>query len=118
MIKNDLNELTRITSEIKRVTASLKSLRATKRIIEERMTKFLTERDIDGGKVGDSIILLKEKTTRRNKSKTDLDSELFPILLEKYGIRNPTDFMKDLTKMSKDNVVTNTILVKKSKGAT
>ena len=114
MIKNDLNELTRITSEIKRVTASLKSLRATKRIIEERMTKFLTERDIDGGKVGDSIILLKEKTTRKIKTKEDLDTDLFP-LFEKYDIRNPESFMKELKKISKDSVVTNTIQVRKRK---
>jgi hypothetical protein len=114
MIKSDLNELTRITTEIKRMSASLKSLRATKRIIGERMTKFLSERDIEGGKVGDSIILLKEKTTRKTKSKKDLDTDLYP-LFEKYDIRNPESFMKELNKMSKDNVVTNTIRVKKRK---
>lgn len=114
MIKSDLNELTRITSEIKRMSASLKTLRETKRIIEERMTKFLSERDIDGGKVGDSIILLKEKTTPKKKSKKDLDADLFP-LFEKYDIRNPDLFMKELNSMSKDNVVTNTIRVKKKK---
>ena len=114
MIKNDLNELLRVTNEIKRMAASLKSLRETKRIIEDRMAKFLTDRDFPGGKVGDSIILLKEKTTQKNKKKKDLDTDLFP-LFEKYDIKNPESFMKELKQMSKESVVTNKIRVKKRK---
>ena len=114
MIKDDLNELTRITTEIKRMSASLKSLRGTKKIIESRMTKFLTERDIEGGKIGTSIILLKEKTTTKTKSKKNLDDDL-STLFSKYGISNPEVFMTELKTLSNESIVTNVIKIKQRK---
>lgn len=110
LIKDDLNELTRIDIEIKRVLASLKTLRATKKIIEGRMAKFLKDRDFEGGKVGESVILLKEKTTEKTKSKKEVDDNLASLFL-KYGISNPDVFMEDLKNSTKDNVVHNVIKV-------
>ena len=110
LIKDDLNELTRIDTEIKRVLSSLRSLRSTKKIIEGRMTKFLKDRDFEGGKVGESVILLKEKTTEKTKTKKEVDNNLASLFL-KYGISNPDVFMQDLKNSTKDNVVRNVIKV-------
>jgi len=110
MIKEDFNELTRITNEIKRLSISLRSLRRTKKIVEDRMTKFLKERDFPGGKVGDSVILLQEKTVSKSKTKKDLATDMASFFM-KHNITNPEKFMKELNDTSKDSVIKNVIKI-------
>ena len=114
MIKDDVKELTQINSEIKRLSTTLKGLRSTKKIIEERMAKFLTDRDFDGGKVGNNIILLRERSVKRVKPKKDLDKDLVHLFL-RHNIGNPEAFMKEFNETAKDTVVHSVIKIKKQK---
>ena len=110
LIGDDLNEMNKITAEIKRLSATLKSLKETKKIIQTRMTRFLKERDFEGGKVGNSVILLKEKTVRKAKPKKDLQADL-SVFFSKHGIQNPEAFMKELRETSNDTIVKSVIKI-------
>ena len=102
--KADVMELKNLKIEIKRVSFSLKTLRDREKIINERLTKYLTETKQIGVKYANSAIILEKKTPSAHKKKKIQESDTLDVL-RKYGVSNPEQALKDITKARKGSPI-------------
>jgi len=98
--KADVMELKDLKTEIKRVSFTLKTLRERERKIDERLTKYLTETNQPGVKYANTAIILEQKTPSARKKKKNQESDTLEVL-RKYGVSNPEQALKDITKARK-----------------
>lgn len=111
-VKEDYNRLLNITQELKRIQDRRKELYKTKTILENRITKFLKEKDLPGLKHEGSEIRLQQKNIKKNKPKNEMDSEIAKLLLT-YGIDNSKKFIDEFKSITKDTVVKDVVKLNK-----
>lgn len=97
-IKEDINELKSIKQEIKALSHKTKLLRIRSKVIEKNITKFMSEKKLNGVKDGDTAILLEqtEKKTRNPKSK--INTEIKTLL----GTHIPQDKLNSIIQQLDD----------------
>ena len=94
-IKGDVNELNTLIVEIKRVSAQLKQLKLRKKIVEERVTIFLKEKEQPGVKYQGVAIKLEQKEKRSYKKESHKKEDAIEVL-RKHGVRHPEEALEDL----------------------
>ena len=110
----NLNKLTQLNNEIKRVSLVLKNLRLQKEETESDITKYLQEVNQPGIQYQNLIILNKQYKQQKSKNKDDRNKSMIEVL-ENNGIRNSQDVLKQLIECSKDIVDKSKLQVKEIK---
>lgn len=111
-IKSDVDELQRITSEIRRTAESLKKLREAKKEVEARIAVFLKEKDLPGVKYNQNVIVLKQNSTTRTQPKKFRNVQLLD-LLSQSGVDDPHGLAKRINQIGKEKVTRETISIDK-----
>lgn len=110
----NLNKLTQLNNEIKRVSLLLKNLKLQKDETESEITKYLQEVNQPGIQYQNLIILNKNYKQKKAKSKNERAKSMIEVL-ETNGIRNSDEVLKQLIECSSDTVDKNKLQIKEMK---
>jgi hypothetical protein len=102
-ITGDVNELNNLNLEIKRLNFQLKSLRKNAKDCEQRIVKYLQEKDTSGVRYQGKAIILETKTKINKKTKTERENDLIRVL-SNHGVANPETAVLDIINSYKGNV--------------
>jgi len=94
-IQTDVNELSNILKEMKRLNKTIADLRKRKKTIEDRITSFLQSKEQPGVKYKGMAIIAEDKKKICYKSKKEKEKSGIETL-KKYGIQNPDQILKEL----------------------
>jgi hypothetical protein len=111
-IRADVEELTSINAEIKRISDAMKVLRKKKEILEKNIASFLNEKDLPGVKFNGDIVLLEKKTKQISANKKTREQALVE-LLRKQGLHNPEEIANQIHSLGKEKVTTQKIKINK-----
>lgn len=115
-IKADVQELEILRSEIKMLKRRIKTLRDKEKAAEKRIASFLKSREQPGVKFQGTAIILQEKTKSLHKKPKDKDADTI-LVLERLGISNPQEALKEIIAARKgDTVQSEKLKVQKYKG--
>lgn len=106
-IRADADELQAIDAELKLLSQRRKALLQQKAKVEARMAEYLKAKGQPGVKYNGVAILLEEKTVHTNK-KPQLRDEEARAVLERYGVPNPDQALKEIMEARKGPVQTKT----------
>jgi len=114
-IKGDVIELESIRTEIKRLSASLKTWRAKEKALCEKISNYLNEKDLPGVKFGGVAILNEQKEKRKAKPKGEGISAAMEVL--KRYVPDPEKVLEEMAEAKKgEAVVSSSIKIQKLKG--
>ena len=98
-IRENMNELKSITSEMKKLQAQIKTLKDRKTLVESKLVDYLKtlpdDDETKGIKFRDMTVFLKERKTRQRVKKEDLNQNVYTIL-SNSGVKNPEEVYKKL----------------------
>ena len=94
-IQGKVNELNSIKNELTILSKRGKALRIKKKEIEKEINDYLEAKDQPGLKYQGTAIIRETKTVRKPKKKLDQKYDALDIL-EKYGISNAEEVLKEL----------------------
>ena len=107
----NLNKLTQLNNEIKRVSLLLKNLKLQKDETESEITKYLQEVNQPGIQYQNLIILNKNYKQKKAKTKNERAKSMIEVL-QTNGIRNSDEVLKQLIECSSDTVDKNKLQIK------
>jgi hypothetical protein len=111
-IASYVTELKEISSEVKIRTLELNKLKGRKKTIEEKILKFLEEKDQPGVKYKGVAVIAEEKAKRKPKKKSQKIEDCISVL-RGHNINNPERILKDIFETIKgDEVETKSIRIK------
>ncbi len=94
-IQKDLDELTALNTEIRRLQESIRTYRKQKKTIEDRIIAFLKEQETHGVRYNDQAVLLENKMFRGKKKKAEKVDDVQNVL-RRYGVRTNDALIHDL----------------------
>lgn len=94
-VSGDVNELSLLNNEIKRLSSRLKELRIQKQQCESRIIEYLNEKQQPGVKYKGQALLLENKTKRCNKSKVSREADAINILSQ-YDVPEPEKVLEKI----------------------
>ena len=94
-IRADVQELEFLNSEMKILTRRMKFLRDKKKITESRIADFLKAKEQPGVKFQGTALILEQKDKPQYKKTKDKDADTI-LVLERLGIENPQNALKDI----------------------
>jgi hypothetical protein len=111
-IKADVEELKRIDMEVKRLLFNLRTLRSSKREIENRVKTYLKEKELPGVKHQGFVIRLDQKEKKINKPKDERDQAILQLLAHS-GVPNPREMLSQINNVSKESKSQDKLKMKK-----
>ena len=105
-IKQDLDELQQINTEIARLSKSLRQLRSSKSTIESRISSFLEKEDIPAVKDrsrGVIAVLNKKPHKVFGKPRKERDQEAVQLLME-AGVKNPSELYDRIKNVGRNEI--------------
>jgi len=103
-LKNSVDELKNINSEIKRLKTSLAQLKGRSTVLEKNIIAYLNEKDIPGVKDKDTAVIIENKKKRVNVSRKNTESECLKIL-QSHGIENAEAVLKEISDARKGQCI-------------
>lgn len=94
-IKGDLAELESIRRELKSLSQRRKQLREREKLTEDRIQQYIRSKGQPGLKYNGVAVLLEDKEKRKSKKPKDRDKDATEVL-ERYGIRDAENVLKEL----------------------
>jgi hypothetical protein len=94
-IRSDVIELQTLQGEMKSLRARIKILREKEKTVMERISAFLKSRDQPGLKFNGTAVVLEQKEKATPKKQKDKDADTL-LVLERLGIRNPEEALKEI----------------------
>lgn len=94
-IKSDVNELSHINVEIKRLSGQLRNLRQKAKDVEERIIAYLKEREQPGVKYQGTAIVLENKPKRMPKKVKDRHESAISVL-RNCEVDDPESVLKQI----------------------
>ena len=114
-IKETINELDKLKTEIKRNNSLNRALRQRSKILEEQISSYLETKAPSGVKWGDRSIVLQTSERRPVKSKSAKQRDVLSVL-EELGINDPHKVYGRIVDAQKgDSVEHKKLLIKKIK---
>lgn len=109
--KQDLEELHAITIEIKRLSESLRKLRASKQVVEQRLSEYLRKEEIPALKDrAKGVVIVLDKRVKKVYEKPKKEREREAIeLLENEGISDPKSLYNRIVGIGKTSVESNVL---------
>lgn len=95
-IQANVIELKAIQIELKGLNDRRKTLKNREKQLETEIKKYLKEREQPGIKHQETVIVLEEKECNAAKKVKEQEYDSLKVL-EKYGIRDPSSVLKELT---------------------
>jgi hypothetical protein len=99
-IQNEINELTQVNAEIKRLSLQLRTLRKRAKDIESNVIDFLQQKDQPGLKYQNKAIILETKEKRSTKKRSEQEADAINVL-SKYDISEPDKVLKEILESRK-----------------
>jgi hypothetical protein len=103
-VKNNLNELNKINTEIKRLSENIRNLRSSAKEVESRVVGYLNEKEQPGVKYNGNSVVIENKEKRAPKKKEDREEDALKIL-RLHGIHNARDVLNELLEARKGDRV-------------
>lgn len=103
-IKSDVMELESIRAEIKSLSARRKKLKEKEKDVEARIKDYLHSKGQHGVKHHGTAIILEEKETRGPKKTKERTQDAICVL-EKYGISNADQVLKEIMEARKGDPI-------------
>jgi hypothetical protein len=94
-IQSEINELTQVNAEIKRLSFQLRNLRKRAKDIEANVIDFLQQKEQPGLKFQGKAILLETKEKRLIKKRSEQEADAISVL-SKYDIDEPDKVLKEI----------------------
>jgi hypothetical protein len=114
-VMSDMKELKNITIELKRLGMETKIIRYKKKEIEDRIMDFLHTENQVGVKLGDLVVMSKEKNGRRRLKKEEKENNAIGVL-ESMGIINSKQALYSiLDSMKGESTITESLHMKESR---
>lgn len=104
-VRDDLIELKKLETEIKRKQSDLKQLRDLKKKCEKRIIDYCETNNQPGVRHGDMTVLVQERKKTKRQSNTQR-LEKGAHVLQKYGIHNSKEAVKELFESLKEDAGT------------
>lgn len=104
-----VNELKTITNEIRLRSIDLSKLRKRKDELEEKVAKFLDEKDQPGIKYKGMAIIAEDKTRRLHKKKTEKKEDVMNVLRH-YNIGNVEKIYNEIVESMRGDEVPKKII--------
>jgi len=101
-IKESVRELTEINKEIARLTKELAKFRKQAKVKNKEITDYIVSRDQIGVKCDGNAFIVDKKTKPMAKPKK-LKEQSYIEIVEKYGIDNPQEFLKEFLSAGKSD---------------
>ena len=99
-IQENFRTLTEINKEIARLSKELANLRKKAKTINKEITDYIIARDQIGVKCDGNAFIVDKKTKPIAKPKK-LKEQSYIEIVEKYGIDNPQEFLKEFLNAGK-----------------
>lgn len=99
-IESDVKELQSLSLEIKNLNGKLRTLRNSKKLVEERITKYIHHKKLPGFKYYDLEITLQDKSKVKYKPRKQQVSDSAEIL-KRYNIKSPERVLQELQEAKK-----------------
>jgi|TARA_Y100000389_G_scaffold114197_1_gene111388 hypothetical protein len=103
-IKGDVIELKNINQEIKRLNDRKKTLNKRAKVVEQKIIKFLESKEQPGVKYQGTAVLVESKNSTKTKKTKERENDSISVL-QKYGISNPEQVLKELLNARKGETV-------------
>jgi hypothetical protein len=110
-IKSNAKELLLLNAEIKKTNNRLKFLRNKKKECENKILEYLKHNDMPGIKINGIVIMSQEKSLKKNKKIVERISASENIL-QKNGVQNYKQIVKDLFNAMKNENTETTVQLK------
>ncbi len=94
-IHRDVTELKELDIELKNLRKRMKDLKTQKQGCEQRIIEYLNVNDQPGLRMNGTVIIAKEKNTRRYQKASDKKERGLSVL-EKYGIDNSQEALNEI----------------------
>lgn len=94
-IQANVIEIKAIQMELKGLNERKKVLKVREKALENEIKKYLKEREQPGIKHQETVIVLEEKECNSSKKVKEQEHDLL-LVLEKHGIRDPVNVLKEL----------------------
>ena len=110
-IKQDIEELHSVSTEIKRLQDSLKKLRITKKKLEDRVAEYLRKEDIPAVKdKNKGIVVVLDKRSRNIYEKTKKEREQESIeILQSVGVTDAENIYRQIKSVGRAAIEKNVL---------
>jgi hypothetical protein len=115
-IASTVDELKTISNEIKIRTIELSKLRKRKQFLDDKIIKFLDEKEQPGVKYKGMAVIAEDKTKRKPKKKSEKMQDCISVL-KHHNIDNADRVLKDIIETMKgDEIDTKKVIIKDTNG--
>jgi seryl-tRNA synthetase len=103
-IQADLDELSNIDYEIKRLKATLQSMKQQRDTVEQRVIQFLKSQEQPGVRYQGKAVLLDVKKRTHRKKKLEKEADMASVLKD-YGVRDAEHALRAILNVQRGNAV-------------